>query len=475
VQRIGIGLDFGTSNSAVAWFDGTTLHRVLLEGGNPILPTAIHLDRHYAALTGQLAINRYVEENRGRRVELVASVIGESASSVGGNNTGDDISRLETQRHTLYGPLYDRTLPGRLFLGLKRLLGDPDIERLSVFERHYRIVALLTPILLQIREALEREVAPPLPAIHAGRPVTFEGRAGNRNDVAVERLTEAYEHAGFNVAAFYPEPVAATLSWLHGARRHERGTALTVDFGGGTLDLAVVRFDGARFEVLATHGMALGGDRIDQLIFEQMLFPELGKGERWVREVDGRTVDTLFPFHEFEPGLVNWPTTFLLNQNHWRAMAVDRIARGGPGAEKFQRLLDLISFNYSHNCFQAIRRAKVALSAQADTFIDIPELNLNVPFSRARFEEILVPVLARTRECVQTVLERACLTTGEIDVVIRTGGTSEIVAVRALLEELFPERVEGHDPFTSVACGLAIANHAGHRYPGGLGAAVPLA
>ena len=463
VKRFGIGLDFGTSNSAAAWFDGQTLHRVQLEGANPIMPTAIHLDRNFVALTGSAAIDRYVEENRGRRVELVAEVIGESASSVSGNNTGEDITRLETQRHTLYGPLYDRTLPGRLFLGLKRLLGDPEIERLSVFERHYRIVALLTPILVHVREAIERGHPAPLPALHAGRPVTFEGRAGARNSVAVARLTEAYEHAGLAIAEFYPEPVAATLSWLQGARRQQRGVALTVDFGGGTLDLAVVRFDGTRFDVLATHGMALGGDRIDQLIFEHMLYPELGKGERWVREVDGKRVDTLFPFHEFEPGLINWPTTFLLNQNYTRAMVVDRIARGGPGAEKFQRLLDLISFNYSHNCFQAIRRAKVQLSSVTQTSIDIPELNLNVPFSRAQLDAILVPVLARTRECVDTVLARACVAQGEIDVVIRTGGTSEIVAVRGLLEELFPQRVEGHDPFTSVACGLAIANFHGHQ------------
>jgi hypothetical chaperone protein len=437
---------------------------VRLEGG-AVMPTAIHLDRNYSALTGQAAIDRYVEENRGRRVELVAELIGESASSVTGNDTGQDISRLETQRNAVYGPLYDRTLPGRLFLGLKRLLGDPDTERLSVFERHYRIVALLTPILQHIRDALEREVSPPLPPIHAGRPVTFEGRVGSRDTVAVARLTEAYEHAGFRIAGFYPEPVAATLSWLHGARRHEKGVALTVDFGGGTLDLAVVRFEGTKFQVLATHGMALGGDRIDQLIFEQMLFPELGKGERWVREVDGRTVDTLFPFHEFEPGLVNWPTTFLLNQNHTRAMVVDRMSRDGPGVEKFQRLLDLISFNYSHNCFQAIKHAKVALSSSVETSIDIPELNLNVPFSRSRLDDILAPVLARTRECVDTVLARALLTAGEVDVVIRTGGTSEIVAVRALLEGLFPGRVEGHDPFTSVASGLAIANQRGDLFP----------
>lgn len=457
-RQVGVGLDFGTSNSAVAWFDGESLHRVRLQQDGPILPTAIHLDRSYAALVGSAAIERYVEENRGRRVELVAEVIGESASSIGGNNTGDDISGLETQRNVVYGPLYDRTLPGRLFLGLKRLLGDPDIERLSVFERNYRIVALLTPILTHMRECTERDLPPPLPAIHAGRPVVFEGRVDDRNSVAVTRLTEAYEHAGFKVAEFYPEPVAATLSWLHGARRQERGIALTVDFGGGTLDLAAVRFDGPRFDVLATHGMALGGDRIDQLIFEQMLFPELGKGERWVREVDGRVVDTLFPFHEYESSLINWPITFLLNQNYTRAMVVDRIARGGVGVEKFQRLLDLISFNYSHNCFQAIRRAKVALSTQAQTLIDIPELNLTVPFSRTQLDVILAPVLAGTRECIDIVLARAGIAPGGVDVVIRTGGTSEIVAVRRLLEDLFPGRVEGHDPFTSVACGLAIAN-----------------
>ncbi|HUG72868.1 MAG TPA: Hsp70 family protein [Steroidobacteraceae bacterium] len=464
-RRFGVGLDFGTSNSAAAWFDGERLQRVVLEHNGPILPTAIHLDRAYTALVGSAAIERYVEENRGRRVELVAEVLGESAASVGGNSTGEDISRLQTERHTVYGPLYDRTLPGRLFLGLKRLLGDPEIERLTVFDRQYRLVALLTPILQHIRAELERELSHPLPALHAGRPVTFEGRTGSRDATAVARLREAYEHAGLAVAEFYPEPVAATLSWLHSARRLDRGVALTVDFGGGTLDLAAVRFDGQKFQVLATQGMALGGDRIDQLIFAQMLFPELGKGERWVRDVDGREIDTLFPFDEFEPSLINWPTTFLLNQNQTRAMVVDRLARGGPGAAKFQRLLDLISFNYSYNCFQAIRRAKVELSSQLQTSIDIPELNLNVAFSRSRLDDILVPVLARARECIDALLQRARLAPADVDVVIRTGGSSEIVAVRALLERQFPGRVEGHDPFTSVACGQAIANWQGlhHR------------
>jgi hypothetical chaperone protein len=351
----------------------------------------------------------------------------------------------------------DRTLPGRLFLGLKRLLGDPGIDRLQVFDRQYRLVALLTPILQHVREQLEAGLQAPLPPIFVGRPVDFEGRDASRNPLAVERLSEALDHAGIGLERFEYEPVAATGSYLWRAQQQGEGIALTVDFGGGTLDLAVVRYQGARFRVLATEGLALGGDRIDQMIFSSLLFPELGKGELWRRPVDGREVETVFPFEEFESGLLNWQTTHLLSQNRTRAMVVDRLSRGGAAAPKFQRLLDLISYSYSYNCIQAIKRAKAALSQVESTQIDIPELNLQVPFTRARFDVLLAPVLDQLRGRVLSVLERARIAPGEVSVVIRTGGSSEIVAVKSLLEALFPGRVVGHEPFTSVACGLALA------------------
>ncbi len=76
----------------------SSLVSVALEEASPILPTAVHLDRQYQSLVGSVAIERYVEENRGRRVELVAQLIGEAASSIVGNEGGEDISRLSTQR-----------------------------------------------------------------------------------------------------------------------------------------------------------------------------------------------------------------------------------------------------------------------------------------------------------------------------------------------------------------------------------------
>jgi hypothetical chaperone protein len=459
VKRIGIGLDFGTSNSTAAWFDGEHLHFVRLEASGPVLPTAVHLDREFAALTGSAAIERYVEENRGRRVELVAEVIGEAASSVAGNETADSISELETNRNLIYGPLEDRGLPGRLFLGLKRLLGDPQIDRLTVFKRSFRLVALITPILLRMRKGIEKDTAAKIQSIHVGRPVNFEGRTNERNDTAVARLTESYEHAGFRGLNFHEEPVAATLSYLWRERPRERGVALTVDFGGGTLDLSVLSYDGDAFRVLGTSGIALGGDKIDQMIFEHMLFPLLGKGELWTRVIEGRDIETLFPFEQYENALLHWPITHTLNQNRTKTMVLDRLGKGGVAAVKFDRLNDLITYNYSYNCFRAIRVAKAALSEVQQTVIDIPELNLQVPFSRAQLDQILAASLTTLRGLIDALLRRVGLTAEGIHVVIRTGGTSQIVAVRQLLEAQFPGKVVAHDPFTSVAGGLAIANY----------------
>jgi hypothetical chaperone protein len=465
---IGVGLDFGTSNSTAAWFDGKSLHYVTLERGSPVLPTAIHLDRSYVAITGSDAIDQYVEENRGRLVELVAEVIGEASTSLGGGELGESNSALDTTRNPIYGQLVDRGLPGRLFHGLKRLLGDHRIDRLSVFDRPYRLVALMTPILLRMRAGIEAAKRSPVTSIHVGRPVNFEGSDASRNQVAVARLLEANEHAGFRDIHFYPEPVAATLSYLWSYLWRERptdhGIALTVDFGGGTLDLSVVRYEGSTFKVLATDGIGLGGNRIDQLIFRSLVFPLLGSNDTYSRRVDGRDIETPFPFHEFESGLLNWPVTHMLNQNRTKTMVMDAIAHGGPNKVKFERLNDLISYNYSYNCFQGIKAAKAELSDRVATAIDIPELNLHIPFTRAHLDEILAEELENLQHLIDHLLTSVGLQRTDVTLVIRTGGSSLIVAVKQLLEDMFPDRVAAHDPFTSVAGGLAIANYFGYRF-----------
>jgi hypothetical chaperone protein len=459
---IGVGVDFGTSNSTVAWFDGQNLHFVAIETGSPIVPTAIHLSRDYEGTTGGAAIARYVQENTARLVQLVPEILGEAAGTIGDNSTDTDMSALSTSRNVVFGPLIDHGLPGRLFLGLKRLLGNPAIRRIFVFNRPYRLVALLTPILLRLHEAVQNELRAPVTRARVGRPVNFEGSEASRNELAVSRLTESCTHAGFRNIEFYPEPIAATLSFLWQRRLPGSGTVLTVDFGGGTLDLSVIRYNGASFEVLSTAGADLGGDRIDQLIFRRLLFPLLGDGETWSRKVDGRHVESPFPFDEYEEGILNWAITHTLNQNRYKTRLTELTAAGGNASVKFQRLKDLINYNYSYTVFSAIKKAKAELSSRIATSIDIPELNLTVAFTREDLNEILAPMMKELTELVDQVVARANLSINEIDRVVRTGGSSQIVAVKQLLEELFPGKVSEHDPFTSVAGGLAIADYHGY-------------
>lgn len=460
---IGVGVDFGTSNSTVAWFDGRQLRFVSVETNSPILPTAIHLSKEYEGTTGAAAIERYVQENAARLVQLVPEILGQAAGSIEDNSPEHEMTELTTSRNLVLGPLIDHGLPGRLFLGLKRLLGNPAIDRIFVFNRPYRLVALLTPVLMRLHEAVEKELQASVSRARIGRPVNFEGSDVSRNSLAVSRLTEACAHAGFRTVEFYPEPIAATLSFLWQRRLTGDGTVLTVDFGGGTLDLSVIRYSGARFDVLSTAGADLGGDRIDQLIFRRLLFPLLGEGESWSRQIDGRTVKMLFPFNEYEEGILNWAINHTLNQNRYKTRLTELVAVGDAASIKFQRLKDLINYNYSYSVFSAIKRAKAELSTRESSLIDIPELNLTVTFTRAQLNDMLAPMMNQLSELVSQVVGRANLPMREIDLVVRTGGSSQIVAVRQLLEGLFPGKVTEHDPFTSVAGGLAIADYHGYR------------
>jgi hypothetical chaperone protein len=351
-----------------------------------------------------------------------------------------------------------------LFRGVKRLLGDPNVRRLMVFDHPFRLVALITPILLHVRKEIEAQVGAAAHAC-AGHPVTFEGRDPHRNKLALSRLGEAYGHAGIKERTFYPEPIAAAVSYLVAHPEEAGRCVLTVDFGGGTLDFSILRATGDDFDVIATHGVALGGDHIDQRLFRTLLFPALGKGEIWRRRgFDKEEIETRFPFEDYEDLLLNWAVTYLLNQNKYTTPMMDCIARGGSGAHKFRRLRELIQHNLSYSVFQSIKDFKARLSVEDEAVLDIPEIDIEIRLTRARFEELIGDLLRQFEQGVEETLAKASLGSDSIDLVLRTGGSSLIPAVRRILEARFPGRVVEHDPFTSVAAGLAIADYRGHRY-----------
>ena len=461
MARGGVGVDFGTTNSVAAFYDGDQLRLVDLESHGSVMPSATYIDQELQTKTGDLAIQQYITDNTGRTVELVPEVIGETSKfSESGNS--EEPSEVDTVTEQIYGaPITDSGLQGRLFRGTKRLLGDERVRRLMVFDQPFRLVALITPILLRIRKALEKEVGK-LDMVHIGHPVNFEGKERLRNKLALDRLGEAYKYAGIPGQEFYPEPVAAAVSFLNLHPEVQGETLLTLDFGGGTLDFCVLRKYRDQFEVLATHGIGMGGDHIDQLLFRELLFPLMGKGETWKRKGFDREIETRFPFEDFEDLLLNWAITYTLNQNRYTTPVMDCIRQGGPGKRKFERLQEVIKHNLSYLLFSAIKNFKADLSNHNEATLDIPEIDVNIMMNRMEFENLIQSPLQSVAKSLDETVSQAGLKLDEIDIVLGTGGSSLIPAVRAMLDERFPGKVVEHDPFTSVATGLAIANYHGY-------------
>ena len=464
-NHVGIGIDFGTSNSAAAIFDGRKVNLVKLEDDSLIMPSATYVDRDYKIQTGQRAIDSYILSNAGRTVELSAEVLGEQRSSTG--QIGDHGLPEEANTEKVYGQSFiDSGQEGRLFRGVKRLLASNKEVKLMVFDKAFRVVALITPLLVRIKAAisslLKENLNYDVPAFHAciGHPVNFEGSQENSNNTqALALLSEAYSYADFKNQTYYPEPIAASLSYLHENPATIDETLLTVDFGGGTLDLCILKRNANNFEVVATHGIGLGGDHIDQQMFREVIFPMLGKGERWVRDGEDREIETIFPFEDYEELLLNWAVSYMLNQNKFTTPVIQRMNHGDDASVKFRRLYDLIKNNHSYLIFQHLRELKIALSSQESARLDIPELDIDKVITRVEFEKNISFQLEKFRLAVDCLLGRNNLLPESIDSVIRTGGSCLIPAVTNILEELFPEKVIEHNPFTSVATGLAIANY----------------
>ena len=102
--RLGIGVDYGTSNSAAAVFDGQRVTVIALEKTAKVMPSATYVNRDFQIVTGQEAIEEYVRSNTGRTVELSAEILGEGRSSTG--QIGDHgLPKKRLRRSSMASPL----------------------------------------------------------------------------------------------------------------------------------------------------------------------------------------------------------------------------------------------------------------------------------------------------------------------------------------------------------------------------------
>ena len=151
------------------------------------------------------------------------------------------------------------------------MIGTED-TRFKVFGKTFRLEALLNLLLREIRESALRDGVL-FSSIHVGRPVRYEGSRDNRGELGESRMSRALENAGYPRPVFMEEPVGAAWSYMEEHTMREGETLLVFDFGGGTLDLAVLKNQEGVHKVMSTRGLARAGDWIDREIFKSIVFP----------------------------------------------------------------------------------------------------------------------------------------------------------------------------------------------------------
>lgn len=460
---VGIGVDFGTSNSVAAYYDGERVHIAYLGDGRTSIPSATYLDQRLLAVTGQQAIDTYISSNIGRRVELVAMPLGEGRTSTGAlDETG--IPQEASTQQFFTDAIFDANQQGRLFYGIKRLLAGATNSSLPVFDKRYRLEALITPLLLRIRQALVTEFAGlgfDQAVDHAtiGRPVHFERKGEGSNELAVQRLATAFGNAGFVERYFCEEPVAAAVNYLHSESTQRAGNLLVVDFGGGTLDFCVFRKGRRGLELLGTHGVALGGNHVDQLLFRRLLFPLLGDGTTAKFFTNEGYRENRFSLARYADLLLNWPVSYLLNQNHYLTPILDMLRQGGESAKNFQRLYDLIRFNSSYVVLEQLKTFKEAFATAEQVSLDLPDLDIKLTLGSDEFSRVIQPVSEKFEQALLVALHQAGVEATQIDRAVCVGGSTRLPPIHAVLARLFGNRVVDHDIFTAVAAGLAIQDY----------------
>ena len=226
------------------------------------------------------------------------------------------------------------------------------------------------------------------------------------NDAQRQATKDAGKIAGLEVLRIINEPTAAALAY--GLDRKESGLVVVYDLGGGTFDVSILEVGDGVFEVKSTNGDTfLGGEDFDHAIIEYLADE--------FKSSDG--ID----------------------------LRGDKLA--------LQRLKE------------AAEKAKIELSSSVQTDVNLPFItadasgpkHLNIKLSRAKLEQLVEELVARTMKPCRAALKDAGVKASEIDEVILVGGMTRMPKIIEKVKEFFgTEPHRGVNPDEVVASGAAI-------------------
>lgn len=413
-----LGFDFGTTNSVLAVAQGDTTQSLSFQstaGTADSMRTALSFTKH--PQLGATAI----------KVEAGQAAIREFI-----DNPGE----------------------ARFLQSIKTFAASPLFQGTLIFARRHAFEDLMRAFVGRLADYAGDGWRKDFGRVVVGRPVRFAG-ASPDDDLALSRYREALSSFGFPEIHYVYEPVAAAFYFAQHLKQD--ATVLVADFGGGTTDYSIIRFEshaGRLSAVPVGHsGVGVAGDHFDFRIIDQVVAPLIGKGTQ---------------FRSFDK-LLDVPTSYYANFGRWNQLSIfktlkdftdlKQLVRSAVEPDKLEAFIDLVEHDEGYPLYQVVSATKMRLSAEDETefhFAPLGEQSRQT-VRRRDFERWIAPDLARIEAALDEVLATTKTAPESIDKVFLTGGTSFVPAIRSLFESRFAkDRIESGGELLSIAHGLAL-------------------
>jgi molecular chaperone DnaK len=324
-------------------------------------------------------------------------LVGQLAKRQGVTNAENTVYSIKR----FIGRRWDDTETERNRVPYNCIKGRDNTVDVQIRGRTYTPQEVSAMILQKLKKDAQNFLGQPIEQVVITVPAYF-------TDAQRQATKDAGTIAGLEVLRIINEPTAAALAYgLDKADTEQK--ILVVDLGGGTFDVSVLQLGNGIYEVKATSGNNhLGGDDFDNEIVRWMI-----KNFRKTESID---------------------------------LLKDKMA--------LQRLRE------------AAEKAKVELSTMMSTSINLPFIaadaqgpkHLEIELTRAKFEEMVSPLIAATLEPLQRALKDADLQPKQIDRILLVGGSTRIPAVQRAIQEFFggKELDRSVNPDEAVAMGAAV-------------------
>jgi hypothetical chaperone protein len=415
-----LGLDFGTTNSALALARDDRTVRLAQFRGNATFRSILYFDEDEASPL--------------HRLRVVA---------------GPDAIQNYLNAKS----------PGRLIQSTKSYLASRLFTQTQIFGETFSLEDLIGILLRYLRKSAEEQFGELGSTLVVGRPVHFSGaRDDPDDDFATGRLRSAFRSAGFDDVHFLPEPVAAAYKYQQALDHDE--LVLIADFGGGTSDFSLVRLQARKpaadlgDQVIGNDGVGIAGDTFDSKLVRHLVAPMLGLGSRYKTEF-GKVLPVPNWLYEH---LERWHyLSFLKSRKNMELLRQLRFQALEP--EKMAALIDLVDHDLGYRLYQSTEATKCALSEKTGAQFHFREAAVDIErdLQRGAFESWIEPELSQIAGCVDRLLAKCDVAPKEVDAIFMTGGSSFVPSVRRIFEQKFSHApIRSGQEFTSVAEGLAL-------------------